>query len=168
MPGVHEDPLRQAYVRTLTDLFVRHKASFVLIPHDLRGTMTDAALARSILDALPSAVKSHCFLVPAPCTAAEIRGICGLLDVAVSGRMHCAIACLGEGTPVVCITYQDKFEGLFQHFELRGMTIDPQEALQPERLPELLAGLVQARESIRGRIESRLPHIEKLALANLG
>ncbi len=69
---------------------------------------------------------------------------------------------------MICITYQGKFEGLFQHFDLDGMTITPQQALQPGNLFRFFCPLFEKRQEIRLQIRSKLPEIEGLARANLG
>jgi len=164
------DNLTKIVVATLVELYSRNKnLSFVLIPHDFRniqGKNSDIVLAEAVWNALPSEVQSFCLKVPTPCSAGEIKGIAGNLDIVLSGRMHLAIACLGQGTPVACITYQGKFEGLFQHFELEGMTIEPKQALQPENLVNFLMPLIEQRENIREHIRSRLPKVQKLVKAN--
>ncbi|TLN28532.1 glycosyl transferase family 1, partial [bacterium] len=103
---------------------------------------------------------------PSSIHAAEIKAICGQLDLALSGRMHMAIACLGQGTPVACITYQGKFEGLYRHFELDGLTIDPVTATQPGRLAAFFLPVIDRREAIRRQIQSQLPKVRVLAAEN--
>ena len=82
--------------------------------------------------------------------------------------MHVSIACLGQGTPVACITYQGKFEGLFRHFELEGMTIEPSQAFQAGSLVKFLMPLIEKRDDISKHIQLKLPQIQQLAQANLG
>ena len=100
------------------------------------------------------------------CRAAEVQALCAELDIVLSGRMHCAIACLSQGTPVACITYQDKFEGLFEHFGLQGMTIDPEVSLRSGKLLEFFLPIYQNRDNLRKQIEARLPAVRQLAEAN--
>lgn len=136
------DDLIKIYVTTLVELKSKNADfSFVLIPHDFRDTQgmkSDVGLAKGIYQALPQDLQSNCFIVPSPCSASEIKGICRQLDMVVSGRMHLAIASLGQGIPAACITYQGKFEGLFKHLELEGMTLEPEKVLQPEKLVQFL------------------------------
>lgn len=164
---VEQGELIKVFASTITELSSRCKIlSFILIPHDIRGKISDVILANALKDAIHPELKPYCMQVPPQCTAAEIKTICAAIDGALSGRMHLAIACLGQGTPVGCITYQDKFEGLFQHFELDGLTIDPEQALQPEKLSNFFLPLIQNREEIHQHILSKLPEIRRLARAN--
>jgi len=161
------DELVQVYASAMTELLERcDNLSFFLIPHDARGKVSDFLLTKALLEIVPPEMKPYCMQVPTPYRAADIKAICAELDIALSGRMHVAIACLGQGTPVACITYQDKFEGLFKHFELEGMTIDPERAFQPGNLAKFLIPLVENREEIRRHIQSKLPQIQQLARAN--
>jgi len=81
--------------------------------------------------------------------------------------MHLAIAALGSGTPVLSITYQDKFEGLYQHFELSvEHTLQAEECLGDGFCAKLDAALAQ-RHVNRARIAARLPQVQALAERNL-
>lgn len=111
-------------------------------------------------------INSRCLNIPGPYSAAEVKAICGELDLVLSGKMHLAIACLGQATPVACISYQDKFEGLFQQFDLENMIIEPTEAFQPGRLADFLWPLIEKRKEIRHHIQLKLPYIQQLAQAN--
>ncbi|MDY7014497.1 MAG: polysaccharide pyruvyl transferase family protein [Cyanobacteriota bacterium] len=162
--------LVQIYISTLTELYSQAlPLSFVLIPHDFRnikGKNSDVVLANAIWEELSPEIQSHCLQVPTPCSAAEIKGIAGNLDLVLSGRMHLAIASLGQGTPAACITYQGKFEGLFEHFELEGMAIEPEQALQPGNLVPFLMPLIEKRDALRSHVREKLPQVQKLARAN--
>lgn len=158
--------LSQIYVDTLVELYSKNEEfSFVLIPHEIGD---EIVLAEAILKDLPSKMQPNCIKLPTPCKAAEIKSICRHLDIVLSGRMHLAIACLGQGSPVACITYQGKFEGLFRHFDLDGMTIEPSQAFPSGNLVKFLMPLIEKREDISKHIHSKLPQIQQLAHANFG
>ncbi|BAY65885.1 putative polysaccharide pyruvyl transferase [Calothrix brevissima NIES-22] len=164
------DQLIKTFVDTLIQLYSKNeKLSFLLIPHDFRNIgdkNSDVFLSDAILDVLPLEIKPYCNKVPTPCSAKDIKGICRNLDIVLSGRMHLAIACLGQETPAACITYQGKFEGLYKHFDLDGMTIEPQEALQPGNLVDFFIPLIEKRNDIRQHIRSKLPDVQELAKSN--
>lgn len=166
--SVHE--IVKIYVDTLVEIYSKYqKCSFVLIPHDFRNTnkqSSDIGLSQAIMKALPQEIKSDCVQVPTPFSAAEIKFVCKHLDIVLTGRMHLCIACLSQGTPVGCITYQGKFQGLFEHIELDGMLIDPEQASQPEHLSNFFIPLIQHREYNRQRIQKVIPKVKQLALAN--
>ena len=167
LPQFGFDDLIRIYADALVELFSKDQMlSFLMIPHDFRGQDSDVSLAKAILEALPLEMKPYCEQVPSPCSAAEIKSICADLDIVFTGRMHLAIACLGQGIPVAGVTYQGKFEGLFSHFELQGMTIDPEKAFQPGVLASFLEALIARRKDIRQQIQSRLAKVKTLAALN--
>jgi polysaccharide pyruvyl transferase WcaK-like protein len=161
------DGLREAYVSVILGLYDAYQPSFLFIPHDFRNKLNDVTFARIITEELPHKIRSRCFQISGPYKSAEVKGICAGPDIVLSGRMHCAIACLGQGTPVASITYQDKFEGLYNHFGLENMTLSSSEAMKSGRLLEFLAPLVENREKIKKQIERKLPEIRELAWTNL-
>jgi polysaccharide pyruvyl transferase WcaK-like protein len=142
--------------------------SFVMVPHDYRKhkDSCDIIVSESVWDSLPYEIKEHSMVITEKCRASEIKSICRHLDFVLSGLMHLAIGALGQGTPAVCVSYQGKFEGLFSHFRLSGMTIEPEEALQPGNLVNFLMPLIEKREDIRKHIQAELPRIKQLAQAN--
>jgi polysaccharide pyruvyl transferase WcaK-like protein len=164
------ESLCKIYVDNLVKIYKDKPVSFVVIPHDFReaeGAISDIAFAEMIWNFLPSEIQYHCLKVPTPCTAGDIKSICGKLDLVVTGRMHLAIASLGQGTPAACITYQGKFEGLFKHFGLDGMTINPEQAIKTESIFNFVMPLIENRKEIRRQISSKLPYIQQMAKANL-
>jgi hypothetical protein len=82
-----------------------------------------------------------------------------------SCRMHLAIAAIGAGTPAVCMEYQDKVGGLYDHFGLSGLTFTVEDLRSPGRVAErVLAAL--AASGLRYRIRAALPRVIRLAGAN--
>lgn len=160
--------LLTAYKDALVRLAAEEQSvSYLLIPHDLRAPYDDPGVSNELLQSLPPAVRAHAAVTPTPCRASDIKGIVSELDLVLSGRMHVAIACLGSGVPVGCLTYQGKFEGLFSHFGIEGATIAPEEALRPGRLFSFLRRLLGRREELRLQIASRLGEVQKLSAANI-
>lgn len=76
------------------------------------------------------------------------------------------IACLGQTTPVACITYQNKFEEPFQHFNLENVTIPPEKAFQPGELVRFITEVLARRKEIQNQIRTVLPHVQHLSAAN--
>ena len=159
--------LLKVYVETLVKLSdVCDNVHFLLIPHDYRGDNSDLMLANAIFEHLPTELQYRCTKVTDILSSMEIKAICKCLDFAISGRMHMAIACLSQGIPVVGITYQGKFEGLFQHFDLEGMTISVEDAFEMGDLADFLLPLIERREELKRQILYRLSHVQDLAQAN--
>jgi polysaccharide pyruvyl transferase WcaK-like protein len=147
----------------------RSDLSFLLIPHDYRPYKQypgDAEVAESVLCRLPRELRARTLVLTHPCRAAEVKAICGSLDLVVTGLMHLAIGSLGQGTPVACLPYQGKFDGLMSHFGLRGSITDPAGVLDGDKLARFVVPLIERRVQTRAKIEAALPRIRRLAQAN--
>lgn len=164
------DEIVKIYVDTLVEIHSKyHQCSFVLIPHDFRNVnqlSSDVGLAKAVMETLPEEIQANSIQVPTPFSAGEIKSVCKHLDIVLTGRMHLCIACLSQGTPVGCITYQGKFQGLFEHIQLDGMLIAPEQASQPGHLSNFFIPLIQERECNRQQIQKVIPKVQQLALAN--
>lgn len=162
--------LINVFQNTIKTLYSKNKKfSFVLIPHDFRqikSEINDDTLADKIFKALPRNIALNSIKIPSPFSAAEIKSICSNMDLVLSGRMHLAIACLGQETPVACITYQGKFEGLFKYFNLKGMAINPEQSIKLGNLVKFLMPLIKKREKIQKQIRLKLPYVLQLAKKN--
>ncbi len=166
--GLTPERLVHAYAAALQEITQRYlNISFLLVPHDIRGKVSDVMLAEAIYAAVPEEVRAHCMIIPTPCKPAEIKAMVAGLDFVLSGKMHLAIAALGQGVPVACIAYQDKFEGLFQHFELDGLTIQPQDAVLPGKLAAFFIEKYEQRQVLADQVSRRLPAVRELARKSL-
>lgn len=167
-PELTIDGLVKAYQRAIQEISSRYpEIRFLFIPHDIRGDTSDVVIAKAIFDALPEHIQQLSEIVPLPCPTAEIKYIVSKLAFVLSGKMHLAIACLSQGIPVACIAYQDKFEGLFQHFDLDDMTIAPEELPIPGKLSQFFVDRFTKRQELAKQIQSRLPEVIQLAKKNL-
>lgn len=166
--GLTPERLVSAYAAALHEITQRYlTVSFLFVPHDIRGRVSDVMLAEAIYAAVPAEVRAHCMIIPTPCKPAEIKAMVAGLDFVLSGKMHLAIAALGQGVPVACIAYQDKFEGLFQHFELDGLTIQPQDVVEPGKLAEFFIEKYEQREPLASQVRRRLPAVRELSRQSL-
>ena len=158
------------YAETLSCIYeYKNNISLLFIPHDYRmkpENSGDVPLANAICQELQNDIKRYAMVVPMPCRAAEIKYISGQVDIVLSGRMHLAIASLGMGTPVACITYQDKFEGLFEHFKLDKLTITPDNAFNKKLLCDFMILAIDRRHELKRYISTVQPSIKELSLKN--
>jgi polysaccharide pyruvyl transferase WcaK-like protein len=143
-----------------------HQLAFMLIPHDLKPQSGDVAM----LQALDKQLQQNGFPYVRYTPIARpdrIKRVAGQLDLVITGRMHLAIGSLGSGTPILSITYQDKFEGLYQHVDLPlEHTLPPLECLG-DALQIKIGHAFEQRHANRERIRARLPRVKALAELNL-
>lgn len=160
--------LTQSAISGVEALLASRSANVALISHDYRGSDGDDVCLAEVAKALQDKFPGRIFYSRDKLTAAQLKATAGLMDCVVTGRMHLAIASLGMGVPVAALTYQDKFQGLFDHFELpHDLLIPPAEAMKPESMQRLLFRLFDDRVELKGMVEARLPDVQALSRTNL-
>ena len=153
----------------LIETSARRAVSWMLLPHDYRGALGDDACLAPLAEALDRAALTPRFHhVRGEKSAGELKALAGLTDGVCTGRMHLAIATLGMGVPAAAFTYQDKFEGLFRHFELPPwLLLTPQQAAQPQYLQRTATRFIDELASLRAQVALRLPYVKAIAERNL-
>ena len=141
--------------------------AFLFLPHDYRKLFADGICLAPIYDKIASSIGDRVRYLDGVHRAGALKGIAGRLDGVVCARMHLAIAALGMGIPTLCITYQDKFEGLFGHFELPEWLLLSPDAFISGDLPGALNRFVDETSSLRQLVRERLPPVMALAEENL-
>jgi len=145
---------------------VQNRLAFLLLPHDLKLQSGDVIMLKALESILQQKGFAHVRYTSID-HPDKIKRLTGQLDLAITGRMHLVIASLGSGTPTLSITYQDKFEGLYQHFDLSlEHTITPIQCLSDEFLRKINDAFMHRHDN-RARILSRLPRVKALASRNL-
>lgn len=166
----HESPdlavLIDDVVRILAELVAEDAASVVLVPHDRRGPLSDEALSARLRSRLPDWAMDH-VADAGRITVSDSRWLAGQVDLAVSGRMHLAISCLVSGTPVVCLTYQDKFAGLVRGTGLDRLLVTFAELGSPGVLRARVQEAAMAASRLRDAIMSHSDTCQRLAAENL-
>lgn len=145
----------------------RDDLALLLIPHDYRSTPSDLEQATQIHNTLKCEVGDRVNCVTGERLPGELKGAAARLDAVFTGRMHLAIAALGSGVPVGCVAYQDKFEGLFAHFEIEPPLLAPSEALDSAQVRTAIESLLANRAAIADQVAQRLPAVMELARTNL-
>lgn len=140
---------------------------WLLIPHDYRQGFGDQSCLRAISDLLPPSLEDRVRYLEGEWPATVLKGVAGQLDGIVSGRMHLAIAGLGKGVPVVCIAYQGKFEGLYQHFSLSSVDLlSPSAFYTDDGLRDSLMKFVDQVDERREQVQKKLPSVLSLSKSN--
>lgn len=145
----------------------RSNLSYLLIPHDYRGEDGDARCLKPIFEQLKNNNSIRCFYLEGEHAAADLKAIAGLLDGVITGRMHLAIASLGMGVPVLSLTYQDKFEGLYRHFDLpKSLLLSIEYFDEPEKLADQFIRFVDHLDSLRQQVKDKKPRVIELSEKN--
>ena len=147
---------------------LRQSISIVLIPHDTRSEMPDEKLLQLAIADVPERDRERIYALP-PVSPGLVRAVTEELDFLATGRMHAAILALSGTTPTFCFAYQDKFEGLLQHFNLvdADLLSSPKElAEQPEAVADKFLQLLPMQQPLRQRIGIALPSVIALAQKN--
>ena len=139
----------------------RPDVSIILVPHDVRGENSDLRLCRAVMAKVATRERIHLF--DEALDPKALKAVAGLLDACVTCRMHFGIACLGSGTPIGVIPYQNKFEGLFDLFGISPPVLDSSQALSPGKLEILFAETLDRAAELRVAIEREIPRIMKLS-----
>lgn len=134
------------------------------VGHDRRGGVSDMTLAERFCEAIAPRIPASC--LPEGVTAGEVRAASALVDLALSGRMHVTIGCMAVGTPVASITYQEKFEGLYEMWGLSDLWIDRTAAGDPRQLCLLVRRLLARRSEVAETLRSGRGEIVRLARLN--
>ena len=152
---------------TIEKLVEFDEASLMLIPHDFREHSGDQKCLSEVYQRISPRLRSFvCLLEGAP-NGAELKRLVANVDLVLTGRMHLAIAALGQGKPVGAITYQGKFDGLVELFGLpKWILVSPAEASDHDNLSRLVDRLIAESEELGGQIRLRLPSIIDLAKRN--
>lgn len=169
--GLGDSAARERLIRVSVDALARaaarHRISWLLLPHDYRSSVGDALCLAPIAKGLLDHAVEHVHL-DEPLSAGELKAVAGLTDGVIAGRMHLAIATLGQGVPVACLTYQGKFEGLMRHFELPdSLMLAPSEALKDDRLLALIEHFIDDLAACRASVHRWLPSVREASARNI-
>lgn len=146
----------------------QHNVSWVLLAHDYRPEIADDNCLRPLADRLKPTLGEHVHHVEQTLSAGEIKAVVGLVDGVITGRMHLAIAALGQGTPVAAITYQDKFQGLFAHFGIsEQLLLSPAQFLNGDSFEQFVGHFLGAYEAAGDQVRQALPDVMELSRANI-
>jgi len=159
----HDDPeklLIDPAFASLVDVTVDTAVAWLLIPHDNREICSDHSILAPLYERLKTRLDGNVQLFDRHRSAAELKAIAGTLDGVVTGRMHLAIASLGTGTPVLCIAYQDKFEGLLRHFDLPSDSLLGLKQLhQPEIFADRIRTFLGETRELRRHVAEHWPQV---------
>lgn len=163
-PDAQARSLSAALQATLHALTERHRVSWLLLPHDERSAAGDLAMLADLHGRLADPERAWTFHLQHPPPAAQIKALSGAVDGTITGRMHLAIATLGQGRPVLAFAYQGKFSGLMRHFRLPPwLVLEPDEARDGFELCTRVEHFIEALPMLTERVREQLPTVIALA-----
>lgn len=143
------------------------KVAWLLLPHDYRGRLGDAVCLEPIRDHIQDKLGSTVRYLDGRHRAATLKAVAGRLDGVVSARMHLAIATLGMGVPALCVTYQDKFEGLYRLFGLPDwLLLSPETFILEGAFSDALTRFIEQLPKLRQIVEARREAVLELSRRN--
>lgn len=154
-------------VNVIAGVSQRKKVGWLLVPHDFRAKLADNICLDAIAKQLQARGLKNILHITGQPTAATLKGMVGLADGLVTGRMHLAIAALGMGVPVLALTYQDKFQGLFDYFNLpEWLLVSPNAVLETQDLIAKIEQFIDERSNLQKAIRAHLPKVQELSNNN--
>jgi len=144
--------------------------SVLWFSHDLRrgrnaedGDVAIAmALARRVSKELAGEERHRLFVAS---DASVVKRLAGMADLLITGRMHLAIVALGMNVPTIGISYQGKFEGLWEHFGVTDCEIDAR-SFDCHKLEAMCVKMLSRLNEAQANIEAHLPNVVELARRN--
>lgn len=168
--GLNNDERNKAFNSIALALIqkIQQGLAVVYIPHDFRSFVVenDLVIGQKIKERLPADIADHYHLISEATHASQIKAMVSQTDFALTGRMHLAIAALGSCIPTACVVYQGKFEGLFEHFEIKGLSIEGLQLIIPGAFQSLLEELISRHEKLISPLRLKLPQVLKYARLN--
>lgn len=156
--------LIESTISTMRDLTSKHSLSWVLLPHDNRSASGDMSTLSDLYGRFDETLRMHSRLVEAPPRAAEIKAMLANADGAITGRMHLAIAALGQSVPVMTFAYQDKFAGLLQHFNMPNwLVLDAKASTKADFLSRQVEKFVLELPELKKLAQEMLPKVTEAA-----
>jgi polysaccharide pyruvyl transferase WcaK-like protein len=137
-------------------------AGLLLIPHH----PFDLKALKHLAETLNGLKYQNFFLIDKLLSTGEIKYVVGECYHVITSRMHVAIASLGMSTPITCVPYAGKFEGLFQHFSLENASLDRNLLTDEIYIKSKLLERLENSEKIQEHIAKNLPRIKDLSRYN--
>lgn len=158
---------------TLADMIIQlldsyPNLSFLFVPHDNRGKLSDTVVLPIIAQHLTKkGYAERIKEIKEVYHADQIKAIAGLCDIMICSRMHLAIGALSSGVPVIAATYQGKFHGLFKHYGLpEDLLLSPSDFISPQFI-SVFEKLLKERRSLENIIKEKQLKITTLSTKNI-
>lgn len=142
----------------------RKNIGLILIPHDTRE---DGWSDIATLEAFRRKICDHIKIIGAPQdirSGLDAKQVVRCCDVLLTGRMHLAIAAHDQGVPAVSFSYQGKFEGFYDLYNMKAEWLTTY--TNPEGAVQILASAIRARKELSKTILDRKSNVHLAASQN--
>lgn len=156
---------RQNYVKELAlvadFLAEQYNAIVLLIPHIIHPIVGEEDFHREIFEIARN--KNKIRILEGNYSASERKGLIGICDLFVGGRMHANIAALSQGVPSIGLAYSYKFEGIMALLGQEKYVINE---IASQKIIEKINDLWDNKDSIRVQINQNIEKVKVLAFQN--
>ena len=166
-----QDEVLQLFIDFVANsLNLNPKLRFLFIPHDNRSTpnfLSDWDVAKIIQNRLPTNLLSRFKYCPETFNARKIKRVVNEVDLVFTGRMHLAIATMGQGKAVVGLDYQDKFVGMFEHVGISHCVHDALMIKKTDELVSILDNSIKNHVVIENTVKANVNKLFALSKSQL-
>ena len=150
----------------LEQILEKTKWNILLLPHDDRRNVNDNICLTPLYEGLQK-WGNRIRHLPDVLDAAKLKGIVSLADALVTSRMHLGIAGLSQAIPTMGVSYQDKFQGMIEHFGLDKDFILPLPLTENRHdIESSVKWLLDNKDGIHLKLLDALPNVIRLAKKN--
>lgn len=151
----------------LAEIGEEEKIAYLLLPHDFRaGEQSDLNSLTAVSADLKTKGTPH-YMLYDEVPAVELKAIVSQADILLTGRMHLAIAAVSMGVPLASISFQEKFKGFYDLFEIpHEHLIHPEAASDRTALKRFLLDAIRNRIPVAKKIKSNIADVVKLSKKN--
>lgn len=150
--------------KVIDDLIENLDANIIMVPHVYETGNDDRVVASSIFEKIKN--KSSVSMIKNEYSPQELKGIIGICDLFIGGRMHSTIASTSMLVPTVGIAYSHKMYGIIGNMLGQERYIVDIKDLSYEKLISTIYNAWDNRSGIKKELESIVPVVKERAMLN--
>lgn len=151
-------------VKIIKEIANQFRRPIFLIPHVTSSHSNDYTFMKKILSLIDEP-KNMISLLPDNLSAGETKWIISKMFVFIGSRTHSVISALSSGVPALSLVYSIKGKGIIRDFYNSDKFFIEKRELTPDMVVQKTKELIKEHAAIKGKINSTLPNIERLALS---
>jgi polysaccharide pyruvyl transferase WcaK-like protein len=159
-----EDNLVNMIAKVIDDLIENLNAYIIMIPHVYEFGNDDRVTISYIFDKVKN--KSKVSIIKNEYSPQELKGIIGICDLFIGGRMHSTIASTSMLVPTVGIAYSHKMYGIIGKMLGQEAYIIDIKDLTYNNLVSTIYNAWENKTTIKSELELKIPLVKKRAILN--